>query len=438
MRIMPRINEAVNEEWISDKTRFIWDGLRTKRLDRPYVRKNGKLEPVSWSEAFDAIAEKVTTTDVSQIGAIAGDLSSVEEMYALQQLMSALGSPNLDCRQAHSALDPALGRSSYLFNTTIESIEESDALLIIGCNPRKEAAVLNSRIRKRWRQGNYPVALVGEEVDLTYEYDHAAFGPEDMDNLQNLWPDTAEKPMFIIGEGAFARKDGVAVLAMLAKLALEHGVVKDGWNGFNILHSAAARVGALDIGFVPGEGGLATAEMLEQSELLFLLGADELNFARRTSGFTVYIGSHGDNGAEGADVILPGSAYTEKSGTYVNTEGRVQRGNRAGFAPGEAKEDWAIIRALSDVLDKKLPFDSLSALRQQMIEAHPHLGEIDEIAGGDIAGIEALATRKGRMARGVFLSSVDDFYLSNPICRASDVMAECSNLARKQRLEAAE
>ncbi len=438
MRIMPRINEAVNEEWISDKTRFIWDGLRTKRLDRPYVRKKGKLKPASWSEAFDTIAKKVTKTDVSKIGAIAGDLSPVEEIFALQQLMSAIGSPNVDCRQADSALDPALGRSSYLFNSTIEMIEESDALLIIGCNPRKEAAVLNSRIRKRWRQGNYPVALIGEEVDLTYEYNHAAFGPEKMDNLQKLWPRSAKKPMFIIGEGAFARKDGPAVLAMLAKLALEHGVVKDGWNGFNILHSAAARVGALDIGFVPGEGGLATAEMLEQSELLFLLGADELNFARRTSGFTVYIGSHGDNGAEGADVILPGSAYTEKSGTYVNTEGRVQRGNRAGFAPGEAKEDWAIIRALSDVLDKKLPFDSLSALRQQMIEAHPHLGRIDEIAGGDIAGIEALATRKGRMARGVFLSSVDDFYLSNPICRASDVMAECSNLANKQRLEAAE
>ena len=438
MRIMPRINEAVNEEWISDKTRFIWDGLRTKRLDRPYVRKKGKLKPVSWSEAFDTIAKKVLKTDVSKIGAIAGDLSSVEEIFALQQLMSAIGSPNVDCRQADSALDPALGRSSYLFNTTIEMIEESDALLIIGCNPRKEAAVLNSRIRKRWRQGNYPIALVGEEVDLTYEHNHAAFGPENMDNLQKLWPDTAEKPMFIIGEGAFARKDGPAVLAMLAKLALEHGVVKDGWNGFNILHSAAARVGALDIGFVPGKDGLATAEMLEQSELLFLLGADELNFARRTSGFTVYIGSHGDNGAEGADVILPGSAYTEKSGTYVNTEGRVQRGNRAGFAPGEAKEDWAIIRALSDVLDKKLPFDSLSALRQQMIEAHPHLGRIDEIAAGDIAGIEALASRKGRMARGVFLSSVDDFYLSNPICRASDVMAECSNLANKQRLEAAE
>jgi len=439
MRIMPRVNEAVNEEWISDKTRFIWDGLRTQRLDRPYVRKNGKLTAVSWQEAFETIAQKVKATSAENIGAIAGDLSSVEEIYAMRELMNALGSQNMDCREENSALDPAFGRSSYIFNSTIEGIEDADLLMLIGANPRKEAAVLNSRIRKRWRTGEMQVAVVGEEVDLTYDYHYSGAGPESLKQFVDHAKTKAPKPMFIVGPGAYAREDGEAVMATIAKAAQSLGVVNEEWNGFNILHTAAARVGGLDLGFVPGEGGKATGEMLRESEVLFLLGADELDMTQRKSGFTVYIGSHGDVGAHHADVILPGAAYTEKSGTWVNTEGRVQMGMRATFPPGEAREDWAILRALSEAVGHTLPFDSLAQLRKQLYEAHPHFGELEEIAESDTSGVAALASRKsGRMSKKPFVSPVDDFYLTNPIARASAVMAECSARAKGEFLEAAE
>ena len=436
MRIMPRINEAVNEEWISDKTRFIWDGLKTQRLDRPYIRKNGKLTAASWSEAFAAIAEKVKATDATNVGAIAGDLASVEEIYALRELMTSLGSANMDCREENSALDPSLGRSSYIFNSTIDRIEDADAIMLIGTNPRKEAAVLNSRIRKRWRTGELQVAVIGDQADLTYEYHYAGAGPDTLKQFETHAKAKAKNPMMIIGAGAFARSDAVAILKSAAKAADALGVVQDDWNGFNILHTAAARVGGLDLGFVPSEGGKATGEMLRESEVLFLLGADELE---RKSGFTVYIGSHGDVGAHHADVILPGAAYTEKSGTWVNTEGRVQMGNRAGFAPGEAREDWAILRALSESLGKILPFDSLAQLRTQLYEAYPHFAEIDEIMESDNGGVKALASRKGgSMRKAALTSTVEDFYLTNPVARSSAVMAECSARTKGTYAEAAE
>ncbi|MCJ8308531.1 MAG: NADH-quinone oxidoreductase subunit G [Rhizobiaceae bacterium] len=439
MRIMPRINEAVNEEWISDKTRFIWDGLKTQRLDRPYVRKNGKLTPATWAEAFSAISEKVAATDAANIGAIAGDLASVEEIYALRELMASLGSENMDCREENSALDPSLGRSSYIFNSTIDGIEDADAIMLIGTNPRKEAAVLNSRIRKRWRTGELQVAVIGDQADLTYEYHYAGAGPDTLKQFETHSKAKAKNPMMIIGAGAFARSDAAAIMKSAAKAAEALGVVQDDWNGFNVLHTAAARVGGLDLGFVPGENGKSTGEMLRESEVLFLLGADELDMLERKSGFTVYIGSHGDVGAHHADVILPGAAYTEKSGTWVNTEGRVQMGNRAGFAPGEAREDWAILRALSDSLGKTLPFDSLAQLRAKLYEAHPHFAEIDEIMESDNGGVAALAKRKGgSMKKAALTSPVEDFYLTNPIARASAVMAECSARAKGTYSEAAE
>ncbi len=438
MRIMPRVNEATNEEWISDKTRFIWDGLKTQRLDRPYIRKNGKLTAASWSEAFAVIAEKVNGTAPENIGAIAGDLSSVEEIYAMRELMSALGSANTDCRPENSALDPALGRSSYIFNTTIEGIEDADAILLVGTNPRKEASVLNARIRKRWRTGEAMVGLLGEDADLTYDAVHVGAGPDSISFLDKKMT-KAKSRMFIIGEAVANRKDGAAVLQKLAGIALRHGIARDDWNGFNVLHTAAARVGGLDLGFVPGEGGKSTGEMLRESEVLFLLGADELDMIERRSGFTVYIGSHGDVGAHHADVILPGAAYTEKSGTWVNTEGRVQMGQRAGFAPGEAREDWAILRAMSEALVKTLPFDSLAQLRAALYEAHPHFAEIDEVMESDTSGVEALAKRKGgRLTKAAFKSPIDDFYLTNPIARSSAVMAECSARAKGEFAEAAE
>lgn len=444
MRIMPRVNELVNEEWISDKTRFIWDGLKTQRLDRPYVRRDGRLQAASWGEAFAAIKAAVSATSADKIGAIAGDLAAVEEMYALKELIRSLGSENLDCRQDGAALDPSLGRASYLFNPTIEGIERAGALLLIGANPRLEAAVLNARIRKRWRRGDFPIGVIGEGGDLRYEYEYLGSGPDSLTELVNgsgSFLDTlrnAKNPMIIVGQGALSRPDGAAILAAAAKLAGSIGAVTEEWNGFGILHTAASRVGALDLGFVPGAMGVNAADMLTGMDVLFLLGADELDFSRKTAKFTVYIGSHGDNGAHHADVILPAATYTEKSGIWVNTEGRVQMGNRAGFPPGEAREDWAIIRALSDVLGKKLPFDSLPALRAQLYAAYPHFADLDEIATGNVADVATLGQKAGEMSKSAFASPIKDFYLTNPIARASAVMAECSALARNNFQAAAE
>ncbi|MCY0095322.1 NADH-quinone oxidoreductase subunit NuoG [Hoeflea ulvae] len=444
MRVMPRVNEQINEEWISDKTRFIWDGLRTQRLDRPYVRRNGKLEVASWGEAFAAIGMAVSAAAPERIGAIAGDLATVEEMYALKTLVASLGSTNIDCRQDGAALDPSLGRASYIFNPTIEGIEDCDAVLIIGSNPRREAAILNARLRKRWRMGELPIGLIGEAADLRFGHEYLGAGPETLAGLvdgSNSFADTlknAKKPMIIIGQGALTRSDGAGVLANAARLADAIGAVTEDWNGFAVLHTAAARVGGLDLGLVPGEGGLNAAQMLTGTDVLFLLGADELDFTRKTAGFTVYIGTHGDNGAHHADVILPAAAYTEKSGTYVNTEGRVQMTNRAAFAPGEAREDWAVLRALSDVLGKKLPYDSLLALRAALYAEYPHFAEIDAISTGDGGAIAAIAKKPGKMNKSAFASTVKDFYLTNPIARASAVMAECSALAKTAKAVAAE
>src|SRR3979409_1191235 len=374
MRILPRVNEAVNEEWISDKTRHIVDGLRTQRLDRPYIRDHGQLRAASWPEAFEAIAAKVARSDGKRIGAIAGDLAAVEEMFALKDLLAKFGSVNLAV-QGGDAFDPKAGRASYIFNPGIAGIDQADALLIVGSNPRKEAAVLNARIRKRWRSGQLKIGVIGGRADLTYACDYLGAGTETLSELaagKLSFADVlkaAKHPIVLVGSGVAARHDGPAVLALAAKLALDVGAVKDGWNGFAVLQDTASRVGALDVGFAAGAGGLSAAQMTTFGTLdvLFLLGADEIKVPDGT--FVVYIGTHGDRGAHRADVILPGAAYTEKSGIYVNTEGRVQMANRASFPPGEAREDWAIIRALSEVIGKKLPYDSLAALRQGLFQA---------------------------------------------------------------------
>jgi NADH-quinone oxidoreductase subunit G len=439
MRILPRVNEDVNEEWISDKTRHIVDGLRTQRLDQPYIRQNGRLVPASWPAAFAAIAAKLKGTKADRVGAIAGDLSSVEEMFALKELMGKLGATSIDCRQDGSALDPSLGRASYLFNATIAGIDQADGIMIIGANPRKEAPVLNARIRKRWRASNLKIGVIGEKADLTYEYAYLGAGPETLATFVNHEKAKLERQLWLIGQGALVRPDGAAILAMAAKAAVSVGAIKDGWNGFSVLHTAAARVGGLDIGFVPGAGGKSATEISKAGALdvVFLLGADEIEIA--PGAFTVYIGTHGDAGAHRADVILPGAAYTEKSGIYVNTEGRVQMAARAGFPPGDAREDWAILRALSDVLGQKLPYDSLSALRAALFKSHPHMARVDQIAAGNPADIEKLAGGGGTPDKAPFRSPVADFYLTNPIARASATMAECSGLARGQRaLTAAE
>ncbi|WFU52762.1 NADH-quinone oxidoreductase subunit NuoG [Bradyrhizobium pachyrhizi] len=443
MRILPRINEAVNEEWISDKTRHIVDGLRTQRLDRPYVRENGQLRPATWQEAFAAIAAKAGRSDGKRIGAIAGDLAAIDEMYALKELLAKFGSVNLAV-QGGDAFDAKAGRGSYIFNPTIAGIDQADAILIIGSHPRKEAAVLNARIRKRWRTGGLKVGMIGAKADFTYDHDYLGAGTDTLADLlagKHSFADVLKKaqhPIILVGAGAYARHDGAAVLAQAAKLAVDVGALKDGWNGFAVLQDTASRAGALDIGFSPAAGGLTSAQMTTFGTLdvLFLLGADEIKAPDGT--FVVYIGTHGDQGAHRADVILPGAAYTEKSGIYVNTEGRAQIANRAAFPPGEAREDWAIIRALSDVLGKKLPFDSLQALRQAMFKAYPHLMRLDQIKAGKADDVKALAGKGGSVDKAAFKPTIEDFYLTNPIARASAVMAECSRLASGRMLTAAE
>src|ERR1700730_861372 len=448
MRILPRVNETVNEEWISDKARFIWDGLKTQRLDRPYVRRDGRLVPATWGQAFSVIAAKLKSTKPERMGGIAGDLAAVEEMFALKALMTALGSRNLDCRQDGAKLDPSLGRASYLFNPTIAGIDRADAVLIVGSNPRREAAVLNARIRKRWRQGDLKVGLIGDRVDLTYPYDYLGAGP---DTLAEVAAGNhsfaavlaeAKRPLVIVGQGALARPDGDAILALASKVAIA-GDRDEGWNGLAVLHHAAARVGGLDLGFVPGDGGLDTIGMVaaaaaDELDVLFLLGADEIDVNALDKTFVVYIGSHGDAGAQRADVILPGAAYTEKSATYVNTEGRVQMTARASFPPGEAREDWAILRALSEALGARLPFDTLFDLRARLYGEQPHFMRVDQVAPAPLDAVKAIAGKDIKPAKEPFHSAIADFYLTNPIARASAVMAECSSLATGRLASAAE
>jgi NADH-quinone oxidoreductase subunit G len=433
MRILPRTDDAINEEWISDKTRHVVDGLRTQRLDQPYVREAGRLRPATWTEAFKGIAGKMARGNPKRIGAVVGDLAAVEEIFALKDLMTRLGVGNLDCRQDGSALDPKWGRASYLFNPTIAGIDAADALLIVASNPRKEAAILNARIRKRWRAGKFPIGVIGPKAELTYAYDYLGAGPDTLGDIaRHSFAEEmrkAERPLLLIGSAAFVRADGAAIASLAAKAAHDLGAVKDGWNGYGVLHSAASRVGAFDLGFVPGEGALNTRQMAASGSLdvVFLLGADEIDIA--PGAFVVYIGTHGDHGAMRADVVLPGAAYPEKSGTYVNTEGRVQMATRASFPPGDAREDWAILRALSDVLGKKLPYDSLAALRRALYAAHPHLQRVGQIAPGTADDLRRLASRGGTPDKTPFRSSVDDFYFTNPIARCSAVMAECSAIA---------
>jgi NADH-quinone oxidoreductase subunit G len=435
MRILPRINDDVNEEWISDKNRHVVDGLRTQRLDQPYIREHGRLRTATWPAAFEAIAAKLSGLPAGRIGAIVGDLAAVEEIFALKDLMTRLGVQNIDCRQDGAAIDPAWGRAAYLFNPTIAGIENADALLIVGSNPRREAAVLNARIRKRWRAAAFPIGLIGAQADLTYPYDYLGAGPDTLAEVaagRHAFADVLKKaarPLILLGAGALARPDGAAVAALAARAAIAVGAVKEGWNGYGFLHGAAARAGALDLGFVPGQGALKAADMARAGalDLLFLLGADEIEIA--PGAFVVYLGTHGDRSAHRSDVILPGAAYPEKSAIYVNTEGRVQMAERAAFPPGDAREDWAILRALSEVLGRRLAYDSLSALRQAMFKAHPHLQRIDRIAPGDSADIGKLAARGGTPDKAPFVPPIEDFYLTNPIARASAVMAECSVIA---------
>ncbi len=448
MRVLPRLNEDVNEEWISDKTRHACDGLRRQRLDRPMIRANGKLRAATWAEAFAAIAERVKTTRPERMAALVGDLAAAEEIKALKDLMISVGVASIDCRQDGAKLQAA-PRQSYLFNTAIAGVEAADALLLIGTNPRWEAPVLNARLRKTWLLGNLRIANVGEACDLTYPAEQLGADPSVLQAIADgshafagVMKD-AKRPMLILGPGAVARPDGAAILKLAARIAGNTGMIgpaasvaEGGWNGFNVLHTAASRVGALDLGFVPGAGGRDTSAILEAAsrgeiDFVYLLGADELGPVDFGRAFVVYQGTHGDAGAHRADVVLPGAAYTEKDGLYVNFEGRVQRSRRAAFPPGEAKEDWAILRALSDVLGRRLPYDNREALLRAIISEAPHFAEPGVLPAPPAAasGIWEAIGAAGTVDTSLPLRSpIADFYLTNPIARASETMAECSRI----------
>jgi NADH-quinone oxidoreductase subunit G len=433
MRVLPRLNEDVNEEWISDKTRFSHDGLKRRRLDVPMVKQGGKLRPAGWGDAFGAIKARLEGLDGRKVAFVVGDLVDCETMVMVRELAERLGSPHVDCRQDGARLD-ASHRAGYVFNTTIAGIDQADACLLVGTNPRWEAPIINARLRKRWRAGGFSVARVGANHPLTYPVAELGAGTDTLAALARGeigFAETlrqAKHPMMIVGMGALARPDGAAVLALARDLAGTFGLVRDDWNGFNVLHTAAARVGGLDLGLVPGgQGGHDVAGILAgakagEIEVVFLIGADELDTSRLGEAFVVYEGTHGDRGAHAADVVLPGAAYTEKNASWANTEGRLQRGRLAVFPPGEAKEDWKILRALSEALGVTVPLDTLGQVRARMAELAPALASVDTVARAEWGAFG----RQGELDRAAFAAPITDFYLTNPISRASAVMAECS------------
>ena len=413
MRILPRNHDGVNEEWISDKSRFVWDGLRSQRIDRPYIREDGKLRAASWGEALAAAAKAMKG---KKVAGLVGDLAPVEAAFALKQLVEGLGG-NVECRVDRAKL-PEGNRSGYVGTATIEDIDSAETILLIGTNPRDEAPVLNARIRKAWA-GGARVVLIGEAADLTYEYTHAgpdraalqAFVEKDHVNAKE------KRTVVIVGQGALTEADGEAVLAVAQKAA----EVTD--SKFMVLHTAAGRVGAMDVGAVT-DGGVDAA--MDGAEVIYNLGADEIEIG--DGAFVIYQGSHGDRGAHRADIILPGAAYTEENGLFVNTEGRPQLAMRAGFAPGEAKENWAILRALSAELGATQPWNSLAELRHALIEAVPHLAEIDAVPENTW---KRVPLRKPGKA--TFRNAISEHYLTNPIARASKLMGELAALAADRK-----
>jgi len=435
MRILPETNEEINEEWLSDKSRFVWDGLARQRLDRPFVRRNGKLQPVSWPEALDAV-KAALSVGADQIGVVAGDLIEVEQAKAALDFFRGLGVKNTDCRPAGAQYGTGGVREHYLLNPTLMGVEESDALLLIGTNPRVEAAVWNARIRKSWLWGNLKVAVIGEAAELTYPYTHLGTSADALNGAAvREFFKGAKRPMIVVGEAAACRSDGAAILSAALSIAQETGAVSEGWAGFGMLHTAAGRVGALDAGFVPADGGKATKDILGGGlKTVVLLGADEVVLSQLGSAQVIYAGSHGDAGAARADIVLPCAAYSEITATFVNTEGRVQMTTRAVQPKGEAREGWAIFRALSGVMGTVLPYDTADELRTLL---RGKAGQNTAFSGRGYApgakGVSALLAAPpaadGGLGNAPFGRAIEDFYLTNPIARASRTMAECSALA---------
>ena len=438
MRVTPRLNEDINEEWISDKARFAIDGLKKRRLDKPFVKSHGKLQPADWRAALTAVSNQIASTDGNKVAFIFGDLVDCETMVVAKDLAAEIGTPHIDCRQDGAKLE-ASPRAQYIFNTTIAGIEKSDVCLLIGTNPRWEAPLVNARLRKRYMTGGFTVGRIGRFTgpasDLTYPVTDLGAGTTTLSEVADgthefcKTLEHAERPMLIVGQGALTREDGAVVLGLARKIAKRYAMARQVWSGFNVLHSAAARVGGLDLGLVPGEGGKDVAGIIEAAnkgkiETVILVGADEVDISKLANCFTVYVGHHGDRGAHAADVILPGCAYTEKNATYVNTEGRPQRAKLGAFPPGDAKEDWKIFRALAEVMGKTIPLNTLADVRRRMEEIAPHFSAIDQVTTAKWGEFGA----EGDTQADPFGSPIDNFYQTNAISRASAVMRECSAL----------
>ena len=434
MRILPRLNEAVNEEWISDKTRYAVDGLKRQRLDAPMLRIHGCLAPVSWADALTAAADALGGVPAAQVGAFAGPLVEVEALVCLKELLNSIGSTSTTSTAAGG--QSADLRPAYLLNTTLAGIEAADALLMVGTNPRVEAPLLNSRLRRMVMHADLPVGVVGPAAELTYDYEHLGEGADALGALaagSSPFSEVlkeAKRPALLIGQGALQGADGAAVRALTRQIAAANGVVavEDGWNGFGTLQHTSSAAGALDVGFVPGP----TAAPLDALKVVFLLGADDV--AAAEGAFVIYQGHHGDAGAQAADLVLPGAAYTEKSGTYVNTEGRVQRTARAVDPPGDAREDWSVLVAISQAMGKPLPYTSLVELRRRMSALAPHLADNEmgvQAASSELtaAMLGAAAAPAGSMASKPsatpLKSIVTNFYMTDPVSRASATMAKC-------------
>lgn len=443
MRILPRLHEDVNEEWISDKARHAVDGLKAKRLDKPWVRaEDGKLKPCRWDEALAQTAAAIQQVKPSEIAVVAGNLTDCETLFAAKSLFSQCGVTDFESRIDGSWQD-AEDSSAYRFNSTIAGIDDMDALVVIGCDVKKESAVLNARIRKRWLSGKLKIAQIGPDVKTTWQAKPLGDGPQALVELIEGSSEfaeilaKAERPALILGSGALARKDGHAILKLAKAVAARYQMVKDGWHGFNVLNHAASRVGAMLLGFVPTDGlergastpleALFTKVESGKIKLVYLLGADELPMDRIAKAKLIYQGSHGDAGAHAADIILPGAAYTEKQASYVNIEGRVQQTTRAVFPPGEAKEDWAILRALSEKLSNRLPFDDLEGLRHRLYQSYPQLQRLDQAQAGtwhDVAtGVVESAV--AMIDNTPFSYPIQDYYLTDVIGRASLTMRAC-------------
>ena len=437
MRVLPRNNDEINEEWISDKTRFFWDGLSLQRIDKPYLRENGKLRQVSWKKAIDVASDKLLNTNPKKIASITGDLVSIESIYSIKKLMDSIKSPNTECRQDGSKING--GREKWLFNSKLSGIDVSDGCLLIGTNPRIEAALINSRIVRKSKEKNYSIGLLGNKSELNYNYDYLGDDPSIIyDLIDNKSPfceklSEMNKPIMIIGQGALKGDEGEDYLNLCIELANNYNFLKNDWNGFNVLHTAASRPGAMEIGFLPKERGKDLDQIIDgykkgDISTLFLLGADEIEISEKTDCFVIYQGHHGDKGANIADLILPSPSFNEQNGLFINTEGRIQESIRATFPIGEAKEDWEIISLISKKMGLENIDNSFEDLRSSLFQSFPHLADIDMCLSGE--KLPEKIERKD-IKQHVFKNSLNNFWLSNSITRSSRLMCERNNISVK-------